>query len=156
MHLGGLGKTIRWAEGTYRRIVQRIGGWATYRRIVVDMLLSCMMFVTRKIIKKGGRDSFHRVASGDVGVTRWAWVIWVILTKLTGLGLHKMGCTLIPRTRPCPPSTAYWCYLKLAETRHDTRSGVLTRVENRRLYRGHNGPFRRRRGATCHGEDASV
>ena len=38
-------------------------------------------------------DSFHRVASGDVGVARWAVVIVVILTKLTGLTLHKTGCT---------------------------------------------------------------
>ena len=72
--------------------------------------------VTRKN-KKGDRDSFHRVASGNVGVARWAWVICVILTKLTGLALHKTGCTLMPPTRPWPPSTpftaSYYC-LKLA------------------------------------------
>ena len=45
--------------------------------------------------KKGDRDSFHRVASGDVGVARWAVVIVVVLTKLTGLALHKTGCTLM-------------------------------------------------------------
>ena len=49
---------------------------------------------------KGGRDAFHRVASGDVGVARWAVVIVVILTKLTGLALHKTGYTLMPPTRP--------------------------------------------------------
>jgi hypothetical protein len=40
------------------------------------------------------------VVSGDVGVARWTWVIWVILTKLTGLALHKTGYTLMPPTRP--------------------------------------------------------
>ena len=62
-----------------------------------------------KKFKKGGRDSFHRVVSGDVGVARWTWVIWVILTKLTGLALHKTGYTLMPPTRPYPPFTVSYC-----------------------------------------------
>ena len=50
------------------------------------------------------------MASGDVGVARWAEVIVVILTKLTGLALNKTGCTLMPPTRTyCRPRVLQVC-----------------------------------------------
>ena len=56
--------------------------------------------VTQKNVKKGAvtRSTGWLVVMWELA--RWTWVICVILTKLTGLALHKTGYTLMPPTRP--------------------------------------------------------